>query len=251
MSEAMALERITQIRAELDGYLTQTRVPYTAKRMRTGDAKNGKQQGDLDLIGLGPREELLVAECKGYGTTEEYQNWCTQGRITELAKLIDNCATNIKEVSHSRWDPEFRTHHYRPTDIWIVFPGRLFPKRNPKKWRLQGPFDGLLEPIRDDLAHAWQTTEDTEELERKVLQTFEQQFSTLYSGIRVRLLPVHRLLEEVFQKVPDDMCTRRKRYPDTALELIRWMVRIVWSESLNLSSIQVSWENSKRRKANG
>jgi len=45
MSEAMALERMTQMLAEIEGYLTATRVPYLAKYDRSGNKKKG--QGTL------------------------------------------------------------------------------------------------------------------------------------------------------------------------------------------------------------
>jgi hypothetical protein len=88
MSEAMALERMTQMLAELEGYLTATRVPYLAKQTKSGQDKTGMQHGDLDLVGIGPGPErrLLVAECKGYGSPEDYQNWLAPGAFQFLGK---------------------------------------------------------------------------------------------------------------------------------------------------------------------
>lgn len=76
MSEAMALERMIQMLATFEGYLTDTRVPYLAKyEKRSGFEKTGTQHGDLDLVGVGLDRRLLVAECKGYGSPESYQSW--------------------------------------------------------------------------------------------------------------------------------------------------------------------------------
>jgi len=55
----------------------------------------------------------------------------------------------------------------------------------------------------------------------------------------VRLLPVHRLLRELFLGVPEDMLLRRKRYPDTAMEMLRWITRAVGHGALDLGEIQV------------
>jgi hypothetical protein len=56
--------------------------------------------------------------------------------------------------------------------------------------------------------------------------------------VSVRLLPVHRLLRELFLRVPKDMLIRRKRYPDTAMEMLRWIARAVGHGALDLEEIQ-------------
>jgi len=102
MSEAMALEQMACALAEMEGYLTASRVPVLGKRDRWGADKDGSQLGDLDVVGVGPGEQgrLLVVECKGYGGPDDYDNWLKPLRLDEIAYLVDGAVTNLAYVAH-------------------------------------------------------------------------------------------------------------------------------------------------------
>jgi hypothetical protein len=243
MSEAMALERMTQILAELRGYLTATRVPYLAHYEKSGAEKTGTQQGDLDLVGMGPPPDrrLLVAECKGFGGPESYENWLTASYLPYLQYLVWNVSKNIQAVSHVRWGPEFQAKNNRPDEVWIIFSGFFVPASNPARWSLPDKPNNkpFVEKMREFAQSAWNSRDDEkkDEQEGYLLSTAEEFLGKRYD-IRVQLYPIHRLLYELFQEVPKDMTRRRKRYADTAMEMLRWISRTVRSGNLDLARIQ-------------
>ena len=57
-------------------------------------------------------------------------------------------------------------------------------------------------------------------------------------GFKVEILPIHSLIERLFFKVNEDMIVRRRRYPDTALELLRWIIRTSKNGDLNLGELE-------------
>jgi hypothetical protein len=249
MSEAMALERMTQMFAELEGYLTTARVPYLAKYERESEnKKKGKQLGDLDLVGIGPAPEqrLLVAECKGFGGPEDYQNWFTVYCLCELEDMVWKISSNVESVSHVRWGPEFEarkeqsTGICKPDEVWIVFPGSFFPRSDPKRFEVD---DADYKPFIEEMSKAaqpmWDSWEDGRqpEYEKELLAKAEIFLGESYD-VQVRLFPIHHLLHQLFVGVTRDMVQRRKRYPDTAMEMIRWMARAVWWEVLDLAEVQ-------------
>jgi hypothetical protein len=243
MSEAMALERMTQMLAELEGYLTATRLPYLPRYTKSGKEKTGAQHGDLDLVGIGPEPErrLLVAECKGYGSPEDYPSWLTSDYLWHLHDLVYNASSNIQSVAHVRWESEFEAGGHRPDEAWIVFPGSFFPRSNPARWRL--PKGELCRQIVEDMIEAarpvWRSRGDGKQRQHEVtLLAKAEELLGEINQVRVRLLPVHRLLRELFLRVPEDMLRRRKRYPDTAMEMLRWITRAVGRQVLDLGEIQ-------------
>jgi hypothetical protein len=252
MSEAMALERMTQMLAELEGYLTATRIPYLSRYTKSGKERTGTQQGDLDMVGIGPAPErhLLVAECKGYGGPEEYQNWMTVDLLCHLRYLTYNAASNIKSVTHVRWGPEFEARGNRPDEVWIVFPGSFFPRSNPKGWGLPSKEYNkvFVEAIIQVAQSSWDFRQERirKEQEAELLTEAETFLGDRYD-VRVRLLPVHRLLHDLFVEVPKDMVQRRKRYPDTAMEMLRWITRAVWSKVLDLGEIQAEIQRAPQK----
>jgi len=48
---------------------------------------------------------------------------------------------------------------------------------------------------------------------------------SLELGFKVRLFAVHEVIQEVQKQVEKDMELRRVRYPDTSLEMLRWVSR--------------------------
>jgi hypothetical protein len=254
MSEAMALERMTQMLAELEGYLTATRVPYLAKYTNSGEEKTGAQHGDLDLVGIGPEPEcrLLVAECKGYGSPEDYPNWLAPDYLWHLQDLIHKASSNIQSIAHVRWEAEFKARDHRPDEVWIVFPGFFVPRSNPARWRVfkSEPHGRLVKQMMEAAQPVWKSKgkRQQSQAETTLLARAEEVLAEI-NQVSVCLLPVHRLLRELFLKVPQDMLRRRKRYPDTAMEMLRWTARAVGHGFLDLEEIQSEIQEVLREKS--
>jgi len=250
MSEAMALERMAQILAELEeeNYHTSTRVPYLAKKTSSGKKKSGKQAGDLDVVGIGVAKadinrKLLVVECKGYGGPEDYQNWLAPRNLESLIELVQGPSENIKEILDTRWDNEFQKRQYKPDEIWIVFPGYFFPRSDPSKRSTSKLFDKNMKNIASDLYNEEkkQITENKRDYrirgEIRLLNAAEENLGQIFN-VKVKLFPIHILLQRIFILIKGDMTRRRKRYPDTAMEMIRWIVRTVNHDWLDLKNLE-------------
>jgi hypothetical protein len=164
MSEAMALERMTQILAELEGYLTATRVPFLSWYDSYGYERSGLQHGDLDLVGLGPEGQLLVAECKGFGSPEEYPSWFTVDKLWFLQDLVWNASSNIQSVNHVWWRFEFEQRKNKPNEVWIVFSGSFFPRSDPRQVKVS---DANYKPFMKEMSKAAQPIWDLWEDERQ------------------------------------------------------------------------------------
>jgi hypothetical protein len=248
MSESMALERMAQIFAELEGYLTVTRVPYLNRYKRSGETRKSNQQGDLDLVGLGPAPNypLLLVECKGYGGPESYENWFTVNNLCFLQDLIWDLSCNIVSVSHPRWEAEFEAKRdqegvCKPDEVWIVFPGSFFPQSDPRRLELDEDPDykDFLKSMSKMARPFWDSWEEEKRAEyEKILLAGAEKLLGDWYEVQVRLFPIHRLIYHLFIGVTKDMVKRRKRYPDTGMEMIRWIARAVWWEMLDLSEIQ-------------
>lgn len=234
MSEAMATERIVALYAQLTGYLTEVRVPVLGRKKTDGGKKTGTQLGDLDVVGLSARGELLVAECKAYGGPESYENWLKPGRLRELNFLAWSSFQNIAEVRHPRWGPEFDARKNVPDELWLVFSGRFVALQSPASWQIKDDWHkNLLSGARSSIASMWDRRRDLSQraLETACLEAVSHVFSEEWKR-RVKLMPVHRLIEALVQAVAADMKVRRKRYADTSLEMIRMLVRSVEAGAL-------------------
>lgn len=234
MSEPMALEKMTETRAQLLGYLTSTRVPYIAIHDKKGKLKTGNQPGDLDLVGVNKDGKLLIAECKGYGTGEDYQNWLTISSIQFFEQTIQNCIKNIKTISDSIWEHKFKKKGHKTDCLWIIFPGYFYPTSNPSRFYRK---DRNLSPLESELKKKseiiWETKDasqrknDEIELLKIASVHFSKQFNT-----EIELIPIHQLIISLIPSIRADMEIRRKRYPDTSMEMIRWLVRAVQSKAI-------------------
>ena len=117
-------------------------------------------------------------------------------------------------------------------------------KSNPARWRVGkkywGPF--ILE-LAGEIAGLWkgQKRTDFRELEPKMLEAAEHLLSR-DNACKVRLWPVHLLLRQLFLELPVDMRLRRKRYPDTSMEMLRWVHRAVQAGALDLVAIQSEYQ---------
>lgn len=238
MSEAMAIEKMAENLAKTEGYFaTSTDVPYLRKRDKNGNDKQGKQAGDLDIVGRNLKNELLVIECKAYGGPEEYDNWFKNSRIKTIIELVESAVNNIDKVLDPQWDSVFKEHNHKPNIVWIVFPGSFFPKRKTHSYELEHNVivNSRLEAINKKYYGGKKIT--SQEIEKELLDIAEKNLSAYYQ-VQVKLLPIHVMLSKLFSSISKDMTIRRTRYPDTSSEMIRWIVRTVKSGCLNLDDIQ-------------
>jgi hypothetical protein len=162
--------------------------------------------------------------------------------LWHLQDLVYNASNNIQRVAHVRWGPEFEARGRRPDEVWVVFPGSFFPRSDPGRWRVPRR-EGYRQFVEEMLQAAqpfWSSKGDGKphQYETALLVTAEEVLGEI-NQVRVRLLPVHRLLHELFLRVPEDMLRRRKRYPDTAMEMLRWIARAVGHGVLDLGEIQM------------
>ena len=242
MSEAMGLERMTELLAQFRGYLTETRVPVLGKTTRSGGEKTDLSQGDVDVVGLGPGSDghLLVAECKGYGGPEAYPTWLLPKKLAEIEDMVSSAAENIASMSHPRWGPEYARRTGRPDVVWVVIPGSFAPGSDPARWRQVDGYEEFVAAMSGPAQRVWagwdQKTWRSEE--GKLLSAAEAFLAARYRLAEVRLFPVHVLIEELAESVAADMVVRRKRYADPAVEMLRWMVRTTRAECLDLGALQ-------------
>lgn len=64
------------------------------------------------------------------------------------------------------------------------------------------------------------------------------EFAKQQCKIPIDIVPIHSLLIDLFSQVALDMRRRRTRYPDTALELIRWFNRSFVHSKLKFSDLE-------------
>jgi hypothetical protein len=187
----------------------------------------------------------LVVSCRRYrGRT----------RLKSLLRTLnfefsDTLSGNIQSVAHVRWEAEFKARGHRPDEVWIVFPGSFVPRSNPARWRVfkSEPHGRLVKQMMEAAQSVWKARGDGQQsqAETTLLARAEEVLAEI-NQVSVRLLPVHRLLRELFLKVPEDMLRRRKRYPDTAMEMLRWITRAVGHGVLDLGEIQMEIQQGLR-----
>jgi len=56
------------------------------------------------------------------------------------------------------------------------------------------------------------------------------------------------MIEQLFDFIKKDKGARRKRYPDTALEMLRWLIRSVENEEFDWAGLGNKLAPSKRKK---
>ena len=196
------------------------------------------------MVGLGGGGILLVAQCKGVGKTEGYPSWYVPSRSKELDTIVEDLAENNKTLLHHRWGEEFEQRWKNNSNIiWIVFPGTFIPKSKPKP---NGQGTRVYCNILGQAQAIWgeHRKKYNAQAEGKLLKAAEQYYSGEHKKT-VCLKPVHVLLHEIYMMFPEDMIKRRVRYPDTALEMLRWMVRTTWGDCLNLQAVQNEWQEKR------
>jgi hypothetical protein len=66
------------------------------------------------------------------------------------------------------------------------------------------------------------------------------EFAQKNSKIPIDIVPIHKLIIDLFSEIALDMRKRRTRYPDTALELIRWFDRCLINNLINLQELEAA-----------
>lgn len=64
-------------------------------------------------------------------------------------------------------------------------------------------------------------------------------------GKKVEIISIHKLIRDIIEKVEQDKGPRGRRYPDTALEMIRWMSRSFHHGRLGLADIGLALGKKK------
>jgi hypothetical protein len=124
MSEAMAIESITEEFLKFLGYFTETRVHF--KKERGGNS-------DIDVLGYNPKTKKTIAvECKAYGGPDNYFNYDTDKRFLEIEGLFDDLLDGWGRFT----DKESKTNKWgfkRLDAMWIVIPGYCEKKEEYKE----------------------------------------------------------------------------------------------------------------------
>lgn len=231
----MALEVLAENYARLKGYFTETRVPYLNKKDRHGNKKTDEQSGDIDVIGHSTSNKLLVIETKGYGKVEDYSNWCKPDRIDDIYLLIEKLL-NAKKINVDRWNKLFKRRKGFD-EVWIVISGpfeakqtlTLFDERQKRK---------STKFVNSCIKKFNQFYEESSS-EDDYIKHYEKRLKTHFK-VKCRVVPIHKLIEGIIENTIKDMKLRRKRYPDTAMETFRWLIRSVGYGYLDLEKIQKS-----------
>ena len=161
---------------------------------------------DINVIGANlqrKRPRVVVVEVKGHGSPSAYPDYTSPGRARQIEDLCKKEKRSIKQFLHS---PAAKHLGVTKVDeLRLVEPGRLGP----------------LGKRREDLEHT---------LRQKYRLPFE-----------LRIVSIDEVIKDLFKRVTTDKDERRKRYADTALEMIRWITRakgqIEWSSEIARAAV--------------
>ncbi len=206
MSEGMALEKLAEEHARLQGYFTLVRVPFKPPR-----AKGKKHRGntDFDVLGYHPRDhKVLIIEVKAYGPPEVYRNWSYRPWERSITtRWVGNVAKKWSQFVKLEKGRAWGLRVEDLGEIRVVIPGFWdVDRKGFEKW-----------------------------LESRIWR--KHKFRT-----KVCVVPIHDLVLDTIRLVSEDKIVRRVRYADTALEAFRWLTRrpehhheqlsaILWSKS--------------------
>ncbi|ELZ88829.1 hypothetical protein C453_01160 [Haloferax elongans ATCC BAA-1513] len=150
-----------------------------------------KSPADIDVLGLHRDGDTLAVECQAFGAPTAYPNWNTPRRTSELRTYVAALATNCGQIL----DPRFEDVTAFDT-VWIVFKGFFATAADQGRTGVKASLDAFA----NELAQGF--------------------------GVAVRLVPSHRLFQDLVAAVAADMTVRRRRYAGPALELVRHLCAI-------------------------
>lgn len=152
---------------------------------------------DLDVLGVNLKRRVVVIECKGWGGPEYYPTYNTQRLEEEVVPLCRKAKKDLKYFLASVASRKLEIT--RVYEFRLVLPGHL-------------PDGAQKRDMEKDLK------------------------KRCGLACNLRIFSVHEVIRDLQKWVGEDMHIRRKRYADTALEMLRW----VWR-----SGGQICWRNPK------
>lgn len=229
----MAIEILLDNYAKLLGYFTETRVPVLLKETKSGDKKEDKQLSDLDVIGHSLSNNLIIIESKAYGSVEKYSNWCNRNRILDIYNFIYEKKL-IKQIMIDKWQRIFKKNGIG--EMWIILPGYFEQKQLIKRFdKASYRGDYFINSCIHEFNRMYKDGE-WDYIESDYIKLFERKLRKEF-GFKCKIIPVHKLIEDLMLIVCDDIFKRRKRYSDTALETFRWLVKANGHDRLDLGKI--------------
>lgn len=170
---------------------------------------------DIDVLCFHPKEKRsMIIECKAGGTTEDYWGKYEKNDYMSLKKVLQ-----IKKGKGKRKGNIFSTDSVRKAAIEKV---KELVGIEPEKMIVYIPA----------------------EVDKELTKKFSAEM-----GLPVEFVGIHELIKNLFGEIALDMRRRRKRYPDTALELIRLFTRCYMADFIDLNdlgnTLKQNWEKYK------
>jgi len=226
MTEAMAIEKLAEEYARSCGYLTENRIPCKYK--------NKSNPGDIDVL-CTKDSQLVAIEVKGYLSPEDYCNWCTTDYLHGMYDIVEKLTTQIETIRSERWQSLFHTKK-RFDEVWIVASGFFSPTLELRESK-HDTVNPCIYELNNLLVQSNKPAKEND-----YIKIIEKHLSG--QNTRVKVIPIHTLIERLILFVKKDMVSRRTRYPDTALEAFRWIIRAVEHNRLNLCKLQEELNSS-------
>jgi len=189
------LENIFVEYYKLQGYFVVVREPVP------GSSNRGIP--DLDIIACRrlPRDrghEVILVECKGWGSPESYSNFNTSKRSESVIEKIIERIKVWDTYVHSQ-NNKYGLKDTELKKFVIIIPGVIS--------------DTTRSKIKNEV----------------ILRLGRNERLKKYANIEIEIKSIHEMLLELIAEIAKDMYSRRKRYENPALELIRWLIRITRS----------------------
>jgi len=116
---------LTEVLEELISFYFQLRGYFTLTRIIVPCGESSRGLSDFDVIAYDRNEnEVVIVECKGWGSPEEYPSFDTPGRLDKLR----NIAEKIIRCWNSFVKSQFNKYNFTGEElrkIIIVIPGKI------------------------------------------------------------------------------------------------------------------------------
>ncbi len=158
---------------------------WTLTRVPFKILRRGGGNSDFDVLGVNAKGKVVVAECKAWGRANDYWDFDAKSDRRVIEKL---CKKVKKDWPHFKqsYANKRRLKLRRIDTPRLVLPGRLSDP-------------GTKEELESSL--------------------------TKRCGFDVQIFGIHEVIQKIQDEVEKDKDKRRRRYADTALEMIRWILR--------------------------
>ncbi len=158
---------------------------WTLTRVPFKIKRRGGGNSDFDVLGVNAKGEVVVAECKAGGRASDYFNFDAKWGRRWIEELCEKVKKDWPHFKQSDANKK-RLHLRRIDTLRLVLPGRLNNQ-------------GTKEKLESSL--------------------------TKRCGFDVQIFGIHEVIQKIQDNVEKDKNERRRRYADTALEMIRWILR--------------------------